>query len=375
MDVPLVQARDLVQGALWCEPTESGFVPVRLPMSAWTRVPNVWAREMYRMSSGVRLAFLTTARSFEIDVRASVMVFAGGLLPDVPVTFDLVVDQVDHGSYELPHVSVRTFDMSREPTLVKETVGPQVTLRFDGLLPVEKTVELWFPANAVVEVTGVRVSGSLAPSPGRRPRWLHHGSSISHCREVRRPTKTWPAIAAQVGGVDLVNLGVGGNSHLDPFVARAIRDAEADVISLEVGPNIVIDATFTRRTFGPALMGFIDTIRDGHPDTPLYVISPTVAPVLERAAGPLGVDAQGSFTVREIDEVDGWPLLSLERVRQLVDHVVSVRRGEDANVHVVDGLDLFGLGDVDELADGFHPTEAGYERLGRRFAEVAFGDL
>jgi GDSL-like Lipase/Acylhydrolase family len=367
-EVPLTLAEPLVRGSLWCEPTGSGFVPVRLPQSAWVRVPNLWAREMYRMSAGVRLAFTTTSRAFELDVRASVMAIAGGLLPDAPVTFDLSVNGTDHGAYELAHAGVRSFDMSTEPVLVDETAAQPVTLRFDGLAPSEKAVEVWFPANAVVEVTGLRASKPLTPFDETRPRWLHHGSSISHCREVRRPTKTWPAIAAELSGVELVNLGVGGNSHLDPFVARAIRDAEADVISLEVGPNIIMDATFTRRTFGPALMGFIDTIRDGHPESPLYIVSPIVAPLLESAAGPLGVDEAGNLTTRRTDGADGWPLLSFERIRQLVDDVVSARSDEDANLVHVDGLELFGLDDAGELADGFHPTPKGYELLGERFA-------
>lgn len=42
----------------------------------------------------------------------------------------------------------------------------------------------------------------------------------------------------------------------------------------------------------------------------------------------------------------------------------------DANVFCIDGLDMFGKDDVGELADGFHPTEHGYEKLGERLAEA-----
>jgi hypothetical protein len=373
-DVPLATVEALIRGSLWSEPTPDGFIPVRLPEQAWSRVPNLWAREMFRMASGVRLCFVTHASSFELDVSASVMTIVGGVLPDVPVTFDLTVDGVDHGAYELAYASVRTLDVSREPTFVVEMPLKQVTLRVDGLAAEEKTVELWFPANAVVEVTGFRATAPVRGEPSQRPRWVHHGSSISHCREVERPTHTWPAIAARLGELDLLNLGVGGNSHLDPFVARAIRDTPADVISLEVGPNIVMESTFTRRTFVPALAGFLDTIRDGHPETPLYVVSPIVARLLERASGPLGIDEAGNLTTQSVDDDAGWPLLSLERVRELTEKVVASHAENDPNVVYVDGLELFGPEDIGDLADGFHPTPQGYETLGRRFNQTVLQD-
>jgi lysophospholipase L1-like esterase len=192
---------------------------------------------------------------------------------------------------------------------------------------------------------------------------------------VQRPTKAWPAIAARRADVAVVNLGVGGNDYLDPFVARAIRDTAADVISLEVGVNIVMQATFTRRTFGPALDGFLDTIREGHAETPLIVMSPIVCPLLEAATGPLGIDDAGNLTARQVDEDEGWPLLSLERVRQLIEAVVVRRSRSDPNLAYVDGLQLFGADGAADLADGIHPTSEGYERLGRRFADTALDSM
>jgi hypothetical protein len=371
MEIPLSEAEALVDGAMWLEPTEDGFIPLRLPESAWSRVPDLWAREMYRMAAGMRLRARTAATSLELDVTASVMAIAGGLLPDVPVTFDLVVDGADQGAYQLPRASVRSFDVSREPELVGQTRAEPMTLRFDGLSPHDKLIELWFPANAVVEIVGVRATGPLAPVSLQRPRWVHHGSSVSHCREVGRPTEAWPVIAARLADVDLASLAVGGNCHLDPFVARVIRDTDADVISIEVGLNIVMDATFTRRTFGPALTGFLDTIRDGHPEARVFVVSPIIGPLLEQAAGPLGVDETGSLTARRVDDDQAWSLLSLERAREAIAQVVATRN--EPNTFAIDGLKLLGPEEATtDLADGFHPTIAGYQKLGKRFADMVF---
>ncbi len=96
----------------------------------------------------------------------------------------------------------------------------------------------------------------------------------------------WPVIAARRLGLDLTSLGLGGNAHLDQFVARMIRDAPADLISIKIGINIVNGDTLKRRTFVPALHGFLDTIREGKPTTPILVISPILCPMHEDAARP-----------------------------------------------------------------------------------------
>jgi lysophospholipase L1-like esterase len=52
---------------------------------------------------------------------------------------------------------------------------------------------------------------------------------------------------------------------------------------------------------------------------------------------------------------------------------VSRRQRDDANLHLMDGRDLFGTADVADLPDGLHPNTAGYVRMGHRFASAAFG--
>lgn len=119
-----------------------------------------------------------------------------------------------------------------------------------------------------------------APDAGRRV-WLHHGSSISHGSDAASPTTTWPALAASLGGVELINLGLGGGALLDPFTARAMRDTPADLISVKVGINVVNADLMRLRAFGPAVHGFLDTVREGHPTAPLLVVSPVLCPVHE----------------------------------------------------------------------------------------------
>lgn len=58
---------------------------------------------------------------------------------------------------------------------------------------------------------------------------------FSWSRILPFPTSAGPAWTGGAGslvGLDLVDMGFGGNALLDPFTARAIRDSSADIISV-----------------------------------------------------------------------------------------------------------------------------------------------
>jgi hypothetical protein len=44
------------------------------------------------------------------------------------------------------------------------------------------------------------------------------------------------------------------------------------------------------RAFGPAVHGFLDTIREGHGNTPLLVVSPILCPIHGHTPGPTAPD-------------------------------------------------------------------------------------
>lgn len=147
------------------------------------------------------------------------------------------------------------------------------------------------PHNEVTEPVALRANAQIEPiTDDSRKLWLHHGSSISHGSNADSPTSTWPALAASIGDVELVNLGFSGSALLDPFTARTMRDTRADVISVKIGINLVNTDLMRARAFTPAVHGFIDTLRDGHPDTPLLVISPLYCPIHEVTPGPGAFD-------------------------------------------------------------------------------------
>jgi lysophospholipase L1-like esterase len=292
--------------------------------------------------------------------------------------FDLVVDgttvatrQSDDGGRWV----VRQASGAPTPYSVELRAGEPSSIRFDGLGASLKRIELWLPQNCSVELRDLRIRdgakvATVGPA-GRR--WLHYGSSISQCGEADGPTETWPAIAARLAGVELTSLGFAGQCHLDPCVARVMRDLPADVISMKVGINVVNGDTMRERTFVPALHGFLDTLREGHPNTPLLVVTPILYPAGEDHPGPSILRGSRSAVVDRPAEL-AYGALSIGRIRELVADVVERRRkAGDANLHRLDGRTLFGEGDVADLPDGLHPNHAGYGKMGERFAAVAFG--
>jgi hypothetical protein len=148
-------------------------------------------------------------------------------------------------------------------------------------------------------------------------------------------------------------------------------------MSLKVGINLVNAASMSERTFGPALHGFLDSIRDGHATTPLLVVSPIYCPSVEEHPGPtvpVLIDGRTTFVHVEARPAARPLGLTLVRIREMVEQIVGARRAAgDEHLHTFSGLDLFGAADADELYDRLHPTEEGYRRIGERFAAKAFG--
>ncbi|CUR62110.1 conserved hypothetical protein [metagenome] len=364
----------LVHGALELEHTGRGLLPHRLPAWARAQTDDPQLHLVEAQPAGVRLAMRTSATRLELDVLPVKRQYAG-VPPRPDGTYDVLVDGELVERLTAPGGDVLLVDMMTGANTLQPGAPTTLVVALPGG---EKDVEVWLPHDEQTELVDLRADAPVHPLPATGRRWVHHGSSISHGSVATYPTETWPVVAARLAGLDLVNLGLGGSALLDPFVARTIRDTPADLISLKLGINLVNQDLVRRRALGPAVHGYLDTIRDGHPETPVRLVSPIFCGMHESVPGPTGVDMSQIAEGRIAFVAEGDPAavarggVTLEVVREVLAEVVE--RRDDPHLSYVDGLALYGPADAERLPlpDDLHPDSETHRLIGERFA--ALGD-
>lgn len=365
----------LVVGHDHLERTARGLRPHRLP--AWVAEqrsdPQLSAAQS--QPAGVRLAFTTTAQRIELLLQATRAAYVGIDRPRGVV--DLVIDDRLVESRMLARGDALVTDLRAGTQTLQEDEPDSLSFEVPAG---EKRVELWLPHNESAELLDLRADAPVSVPCGQRRLWLHHGSSISQGSNATTPASTWVSTVARRAGVDVRNLGVGGSAIVDPFMARVIRDSPADLLSLKLGINVVNTDAMRLRAFVPALHGFLDTIRDGHPDTPLVVVSPLFCDIHEHTSGPGAFDpaalAAGRVSFVATGPAEGRDpgRLTLSGIREAFTEVVE-HRG-DPHLHLIDGTALYGALDAVEhpLPDALHPDTATHQLIAERFAGRVFAE-
>ena len=309
------------QGAISFEDTKDWRMPWRLPYKNLSLFPPDALRERAAKPAGVRISCHTDTEFV-----------AGHVAPQQECgSIDLYCDGEFHGSAELTN---------------------QTVFRFEGLPTGEKLLELWLPQHAEFRLRALEMSdgATVKPYEDTRPKWVTYGSSITHCRTAQSPSFTWPALAARKHGLNLTCLGYGGNCHLEPMIARMMRELPADFLSMKVGINIYGSNSLSPRTFQAAIIGFVNIVREKRPDTPFVVMSPIFSPPRETAPNAVGY--------------------TLADMRQEVAEAVQVMKSRgDSSLHYVSGLELFGEELAHLLPDELHPDAEGYKIMGHNFAQ------
>ncbi|MEU1721598.1 GDSL-type esterase/lipase family protein [Nonomuraea sp. NPDC005692] len=371
----LLDAADLarfVDGAAALDPgAHGGLRPRRLPPWARAQHDDPWFDLMEQAPTGVSLRFATSATLLRLRLHTRSLRPAGTEAAR-PHSLAVVVDGAVAEHVAIPEGDVVVIGAGRHVAGREHRDPSAVTV---ALVPGggEKQVEIMLPHDCAVEVIGLEADAPISPpSAGGFPRWTHHGSSISHGLQAATPDRTWPARVALGTGWRLRNLSFGGNAQLDPFVARMIRDTPADLITLKMGINLVNADSMRARTMLPAVHGFLDLIREGHPDTPVVLITAIACPAHEHTPGPTvdrGGTAAGAERALEAD--DG--ALTLAATRRIIERVHAGRVADDPHLHLVDGRTLLGEQDARLLGDGLHPTEEGLGLIARRFQDTVAG--
>lgn len=367
----------LLRGALEHEFTARGLLPWRLPAAARRQSNDPGVERVAGEPSGVHLHFRTEATTLALITHPTRQL-TGEESPRGAV-YEVLIDGARHAQLASPSEEVGTTHRSHPITgEVSTRTGPDARIELPPLPRGSHEVQIWLPHLERTELIAVESDAELSALPDAGiTRWLHHGSSISHGFAVSHPTGTWPAVAARAAGVQLTNLGLAGQAMVDPFTARVIRSAPADVISLKLGINITNGDTMRLRTFIPAVHGFLDTIREGrHAQTPLLLVSPLHCAIQETRPGPLQMELLETgprFSSMGRSEEVASGKLTLQVIRRTLREIVQARQAEDRELHFLDGLDLFGAEDEAELPmpDQLHPGDEAQQRIGERFANVA----
>ncbi len=314
-------------GAVSLERGDGWVQPWRIPHGQRALFPPDMLRDRTAMAAGVRLTFRTTSAAIHGDLALA----AESSHVDLAVDGDIVASH---------------------------PVGGKTTFAFDGLPTADKLVELWLPQTSRFRLAALTLDegASLARASSATPRWTTYGSSITQCGAAESPAYTWPAIVARNHGLHLTCLGFGGQCHLDPMIARVIRDTPADVVTVCAGINIQGGATMNPRTFQPAIIGTVRCVRERHADIPIGVISPIFSPPREEKPNAVGFSLQGMRV----------------EVEAAVD---ALRSCGDGNVHYFSGLDVFGEDLAHLLPDDLHPDADGYKALGKNFGDVVMRHL
>ena len=288
------------------------------------------------MPSGVRIAF----RSNTTSIRGQTEPLTPNAY-NVPETLAAKVDLVCDGEL------LSTFPL-----------GEGTEFSFENLPGGEKSLELWLPEYREMKLRYLEFDdgASVAPLEDDRVRWAIYGSSNTQSRGAQSPFYTWPAVAAREQNLNHINLSYGGQCHLDSMAARLIRGTSADVLSMEVGVNIYSSATMNARAIRAAMIGFVQIVREGHPTTPLAVMSAIYG--WERET-----------TLNDVH-------LTLADTREIIQEAVEALQAcGDSNLHYFNGLDFLGEPEKELVEDHVHPNVEGYKLLGHTFGTRVLGAL
>lgn len=325
MIIPITEA--LLQGHVSVQSDEKLIQPWRL----WYDKIQLFHDENFisraACSAGVRLSFKSDAKAITLKVHCE----GDGY-------FDLLSD-----NQMLQRVKVEEGSDS---------------IHFNCNLSKESLTEIWLPQKAICKLQSLEVHDAtfFEIPEQKQKKWITYGSSISQCGEAFGPSDTWPAIVAKQNDLHLTCLGYGGQCHIDGMMGKVITSLEADVITLKLGINVYGNGSLNKRSYYPAVVNLIHTIRSKFCTTPIGIITPIISPPREKELNAVG--------------------MSLEDYRIENRRVVETfKQYGDQSIFLYEGHDIFGEDYVDYLPDELHPNGLGYQLLGENFSKVVMKDL
>jgi lysophospholipase L1-like esterase len=307
-----------VRGCAW--PAGAGVPYPRADPSDSTRLPvDTWATA--QLPVGVRLELVGDAEAVRIEYHTA--------------TDDLGYRGDGAG---------RTFALWRGGACIDESPAVlgdgHVELRAGPAGPDDRAI-VYLPEGMRPTVIGLRaVDGCIDPAP-EQPRWLCYGDSIAEGWIASAPALAWPAVAGREHGLDVVNLGYAGSARGELVSAEHVARVPASVISISHGTNCWTRIPHSAGMLREGTRAFLGVVRQGHPETPVVVVSPVVRPDAEGTANRLGA--------------------TLADLRAVIEDVVNERIGDgDEHLELIPGAPLLTPA---HLPDGIHPGDEGHAVL------------
>ncbi len=227
-------------------------------------------------------------------------------------------------------------------------VGEEEAVLGDGLIRVplgssaaDKPATIYLPEGMQPVIQSLTaVNGEISPAPDL-PRWIAYGDSVTQGWIASGPAQGWAAIAARKAGLDLANLGYAAAGRGEIVSAEHIAALPADIISVAYGASCWTRVPHSVGMLAEGFAGFIDVVREGHPSTPIIVVSPVLRPDAEDEANRLGA------TLADIRH-------TIETVTR--DRIVA----GDETLALVAGEAII---TAEHLGDGIHPDDEGHKRI------------
>ncbi len=222
-----------------------------------------------------------------------------------------------------------------------------------GAAAAERPATIYLPEGMLPLVRSLTaVHGEIAPAP-LNPRWLAYGDSTTQGWIASGPAQAWAAIAARKARLDLVNLGFARSGRGEIASAEQVAALDADVITISYGTSCWSRVPHSTAMIEAGLDAFLDVVRQGHPETPVIVISPVIRPEGEDEPNRLGATLDDIR--RTIEAVTGW----------------RIREG-DSNLALLSGRDVI---DKEHLTDGIYPGDEGHKRIAAAVGKYLFAAL
>jgi lysophospholipase L1-like esterase len=209
-------------------------------------------------------------------------------------------------------------------------------------------VTVYLPEGMGPLVSGVAgVEEPMIPAP-LQPRWLAYGDGVTQGWLASAPAMAWPAVAGRKLGLDVCNLGYAGTARGETTSAVMLAETPAEVVSVAFGLNNWSRVPHTMGLMAEEVRCFLSVVRDGHPDAPIVVVSPTVRPDAEDTPNRVGA--------------------TLADIRVAMEETVLECIGEgDENLFLVEGLTVL---DPEDLEDGIYPGDEGHRRIAAAVSKV-----